>query len=139
MNTMKSINARVRALLEAQEQTYPGSRHRAERVAVYAVATGERLRMNVDQLLPLRLAAELRGIASVDDDLFGMTAKDDQSLSIIRLAAEFDSRRSGFQGHPQLSDAECEDWLISSATKEFDQSIVEAMLAVQKVIQPIGT
>jgi putative two-component system response regulator len=52
-------NSRLRELLRELDAHAPGEAAHGERVAVYAVATGERLGMSEDQLQALRFAAAL--------------------------------------------------------------------------------
>ena len=58
-------NDLIRGLLRALDQHSPGEGGHAERVAVYAVATGERLGMDDDSLLSLRRAAQLHDVGKV--------------------------------------------------------------------------
>ena len=58
-------NDEIRALLTKLEAHAPGEKAHAERVAVYAVATGERLGLQDDQLQNLRWAAELHDIGKL--------------------------------------------------------------------------
>jgi HD-GYP domain-containing protein (c-di-GMP phosphodiesterase class II) len=61
-------NDQVRALLRSLEGHAPGERGHAERVAVYAVATGESLGMSDEELVALRRAGQLHDIGKVRVD-----------------------------------------------------------------------
>lgn len=61
----KAHNDLVRSLLRALEGHAPGEGGHAERVAVYSVATGEKLGMDDQKLLHLRRAAQLHDIGKV--------------------------------------------------------------------------
>lgn len=61
-------NDTIRALLHALDLHVPGELDHAERVAVYAVATGEELGMSDDELLTLRRAAALHDVGKVAVD-----------------------------------------------------------------------
>jgi len=134
-----NINAKVRSLLAAEEQRKPGFQAHAERVSVYAVATGERLGLDPAHLIKLRLGAELGGLAGADPDLIELTADDKRSQEIIRLCRDFDRFRSGVGGDTAADDTKSAEWLDLEARIEFEPEIVDALLAVQVVIQPVGT
>ena len=136
---IKSINQRVRSLLASEELSAPGESDRAARLAVYAVATGEHLGMDSDQLIAIRLAAQLHRITEIDDQLRQLITKDETIRTIIRLSEAFDERRFGSRGQAQMSDRECLAWLNQQHGAEYPSEIVDALIAVQSVIQPIGT
>lgn len=70
-----------------------GERDHAERVAVYAVATGERLGMSDDDLLSLRIAAQLHDVGKVL-----------VSPSILRSRKPLGERQlAALQRHPRLA------------------------------------
>ena len=60
-----SQNETVRALVRALDLHEPGEGDHAERVAVYAVATGERMGMSQEDLLVLRRAAALHDVGKI--------------------------------------------------------------------------
>lgn len=60
-----SQNETVRALVRALDLHEPGEGDHAERVAVYAVATGERMGMSQPDLLVLRRAAALHDVGKI--------------------------------------------------------------------------
>lgn len=61
----KAHNDLIRSLLRALEGHAPGEGGHAERVAVYAVATGDALGLDENQLLHLRRAAQLHDVGKV--------------------------------------------------------------------------
>ena len=61
------------------------------------------------------------------------------SREIVKLCERFDILRTGYGDGIPVGDDECVRWLSEEAIGEFDARIVEALLAVQSVIQPIGT
>ena len=54
----------IRELLRQMEQHSTGEAGHAERVAVYSVAVGERLGMSQQELVHLRMAAQLHDVAN---------------------------------------------------------------------------
>ncbi|MCW5938565.1 MAG: HD domain-containing protein [Fimbriimonadaceae bacterium] len=58
----------IRALVRALDLHGPGEGGHAERVAVYAVATGEKMRLTFDELLTLRRAAALHDLGKLGLD-----------------------------------------------------------------------
>lgn len=58
-------NQQVRALLKVLDAHAPGEEAHAERVAIYAVAIGEAMQLDDDDLLTLRYAAMLHDIGKV--------------------------------------------------------------------------
>lgn len=84
-------NATVRALVRALDLHLPGEGDHAERVAVYAVATGERLGLSDDALIQLRWAAALHdvGKVAIDARLLGKLGQlDDEELDEMRRHAQ---------------------------------------------------
>jgi len=136
---MMSINRRTRLLLASEDARSPGSQAHRERTAVYAVAVGDRLGMDEIALVRLRLAAELRGIDALDPELSDLVASNELSLAIVELCVEYDRLRSGFGGGQQTSDEDCITWMKTTAPSKFEGAVVDALLTVQAVIQPIGT
>lgn len=61
----KAHNDLIRSLLRALEGHAPGEGGHAERVAVYAAATGEQMGMDERELLHLRRAAQLHDVGKV--------------------------------------------------------------------------
>ncbi len=117
----------------------PEVRARAERVSVYAVATAHRLGWDSMQLIGIRVAAEIHGISQVDPQLLRLAANDEVGDAIVRLCRAFDARRYGVGEVTQLTDEQCIRWLQTEAPSEFGSDIVDALIGVQSVIQPIGT
>lgn len=135
----REINTAVRRLLAAEDQRNPGARAHAERVAVYAVAVGQRLRLSQTRLLALRLAAELASLPDLDPQLAALAATDKLSLDIVNLCRTYDQLRSGFGGGTRHSDAECMRWLKEDPPKQYPAKMIHALMAVQGLIQPLGT
>jgi len=135
---MINLNVRIGVILAEAENAIPGIRGHAERVAVYSVAVGHRLGIDAPTLLRIRITAELQVIEVSDSDLVDLFADDPIILEIVALCAEFDRRRFGFK-HPQMTDSECVTWLDTEARSLYVDKTVDALLAVQSVIQPIGT
>jgi hypothetical protein len=132
ISSQQDLNQRVRRTLAKAELQSPGTRERAERIAVYAVAVGHRIGVGSDGLLGLRFTAELHGIDDVEPELRAAIARDEMSEHIVRLCQEFDLRNHGFA-------EEGVEWLKHEALSEFAQGLVDALLAVQAVIQPVGS
>ena len=61
-------NDQIRELLRQMEEHSEGEAGHAERVSVYAVATGERLGLNFEQLVRLRQAAALHDVGKIHLD-----------------------------------------------------------------------
>jgi response regulator RpfG family c-di-GMP phosphodiesterase len=90
-------NDTVRALVRALDLHIPGEGAHAERVAVFAVATGERLGLSYEELLTLRRAAALhdlgklaieRGVCAkpgplTEGEAMGMRAHSVSALAIV--------------------------------------------------------
>lgn len=88
----KSRNETLRALLEALDLNAPGERMHAERVAVYAVATGAELGLSEEELLRLRYSALLHdvGKTKLDGKLLNKVGQlSDAELDVIRRHAEY--------------------------------------------------
>ncbi len=90
--TRKDRNETLRALLAALDLNAPGERMHAERVAVYAVATGEELGLSDEELLRLRYSALLHDVGKTKLDA-GLLSKvgqlTDVELDVIRRHAEY--------------------------------------------------
>jgi HD-GYP domain-containing protein (c-di-GMP phosphodiesterase class II) len=89
--TARERNDIVRSLLKALDLHGPGERGHAERVAVYAVATGHELGLRDEDLVDLRYAATLHdvGKVKVDARLVNKLGKlEDQEIEAMRLHAE---------------------------------------------------
>ena len=71
----------IRALVRALDLHGPGEGGHAERVAVYAVATGEKMRLTFDELLTLRRAAALLGKLGLDRALLSQPGPLDEAQS----------------------------------------------------------
>ena len=88
----KSRNETLRALLEALDLNAPGERMHAERVAVYAVATGAELGLSEEELLRLRYSALLHdvGKTKLDGGLLNKVGKlSDAELDVLKRHAEY--------------------------------------------------
>jgi HD-GYP domain-containing protein (c-di-GMP phosphodiesterase class II) len=88
----KSRNDTIRALLEALDLNAPGERLHAERVAVYAVATGAELGLSEEELLRLRYSALLHDVGKtrLDGGLLSKVGKlTDVELDVLRRHAEY--------------------------------------------------
>ena len=68
VSIQKAHNDLIRSLLRSLEGHAPGEEGHAERVAVYAVATGEKLGLDDNELLHLRRAAQLHDMGKVRVD-----------------------------------------------------------------------
>jgi HD-GYP domain-containing protein (c-di-GMP phosphodiesterase class II) len=91
----KSRNETIRALLEALDLNAPGERLHAERVAVYAVATGAELGLSEEELLRLRYSALLHdvGKTKLDGGLLSKVGKlSEAELDVLRRHAEYSVR-----------------------------------------------
>jgi HD-GYP domain-containing protein (c-di-GMP phosphodiesterase class II) len=89
--SLSERNDIVRGLLKALDLHGPGERGHAERVAVYAVATGHELGLRDDDLLHLRYAATLHdvGKVKVDATLVNKLGKlEDEEIEAMKLHAE---------------------------------------------------
>lgn len=83
-------NDQLDSLLKALDMHAPGERAHAERVAVYAVATGEKLGLSDDELLDLRYAATLHDVGKVRVDeklLKKLGTMDDDDFRALRMHA----------------------------------------------------
>ena len=84
-------NDTVRALVRALDMHGPGEGGHAERVAVYAVATGEKLGLDDDELLLLRRAAALHDVGKIAVDrrlLTKLGELSEEEFDEIRLHAK---------------------------------------------------
>lgn len=89
--TVREQNDIVRSLLKALDLHGPGERSHAERVAVYAVATGHELGLRDQELLDLRFAATLHdvGKVKVDSGLVNKLGRlDENEIEAMKLHAE---------------------------------------------------
>jgi HD-GYP domain-containing protein (c-di-GMP phosphodiesterase class II) len=88
-------NDLIRELLRKMEEHAVGESHHAERVAVYSVATGERLGMSFEDLIYLRQASSLHDVGKIQVDrsllakLGDLTAEE---LRDLRLHAQESKR-----------------------------------------------
>lgn len=83
-------NQQVRALLKVLDAHAPGEEAHAERVAIYAVAIGEALHLDDEDLLTLRYAATLHDIGKVRVDrsiVRKLGRLDEDELRRVRLHA----------------------------------------------------
>lgn len=89
--TLRQKNEIVVGLLRELDLHRPGERGHAERVAVYAVATGQALGLEEEELVDLRYAATLHdvGKVKVDIDLVRKLGRlDEEEFEAMRLHAE---------------------------------------------------
>ena len=112
----------------------PGYRNRAERVSVYSVAIAQKLGLNIDALVSIRVLAEVGALPNLSTELLELRASDDLSKTIVRLASTFDEIR--MNNGPEGS---AESWLSIEAEKEYAVDLVNALKSVQGIIQPIGS
>lgn len=106
------------------------AREHAIRVAVYATAAGHRLGIRGRDLRALRIAAEGHDLADS-----GRADASSIAQEVIRAAKWFDLALHGSQAPRPLSDVASE-FLTRS---EFSPEVVQALLDVQPLIQPVGT
>ncbi len=86
----RAVNDTVRALVQVAALREKGADRHSARVAVLAVATGERLGLSDDELLVLRRAAELHDIGKVaisDSILCKLGKLTDEEIQIMRQHA----------------------------------------------------
>ncbi|MBC8063434.1 MAG: HD domain-containing protein [Chlorobia bacterium] len=89
--TAREKNETIRNLLKALDMHGPGEQGHAERVAVYAVATGGELGLADEELLDLRYAATLHdvGKVKVDASLLNKLGRlEDHEIESMKLHAE---------------------------------------------------
>lgn len=94
-HNLEMRNDTVRSLVRALERHGPGEGAHADRVAVYATATGHELGLGLDDLIELRWAAALHDVGkiSVDPELLKKLGKLTESeLSQLRSHAELAMR-----------------------------------------------
>jgi hypothetical protein len=127
---MSSVNIKVKTLVAAKEAFSPGYRATRQRLAVYAVAVGDRLGFEEEALLGIRLLAELGGIPDIDGELRSAMAHDDRSLAVVALCLEFDQAR--------IDGIAATDWFEADSTNQRDPELVFALRAVHDLIQPVG-
>jgi len=104
--TIQEKNDTVRSLLKALDLHGPGERAHADRVAVYAVATGHKMGLDEDELVHLRFAATLHDVGKVKVDaevVNKLGSLDQDEIEAMRLHAEL-----------SLGILEGFDWLASS-------------------------
>jgi hypothetical protein len=133
------INAQIRAFRDSEGSRSSGTSASRDRVAVYAVAVGERLGLDLEALIGLRVAAELIECSSAPAELVALVGPGETSRQIVELCREFDARRIGDSSTPAMTDVECVAWLDGADVARFEGKIVAALRSVQSVIQPIGT
>jgi len=87
-DTRAQRNDIIRSLLERLDRHSPAEKGHAERVAVYAVATGEELGLKDESLLNLRYAAMLHDVGKISVDA-GLLRKvgslTDEEMNALRL------------------------------------------------------
>lgn len=114
----------------------PWEREHAVRVAVYATATAHRLGLRGNDLVEIRIAGEAHDL---DEEV--LSTYSDGILAaihgpIVRVAEWFDLNLHGSpSGEARPLDEVTADL---RAQRGFDQEVVEALLVVQRVIQPVG-
>lgn len=87
---LASQNDTIRALVRALDLHGPGEADHAERVATYAVATGERMGLSDDELLNLRRGAVLHDVGkiAIDSSLLGKLGElTDEDFAALRMHA----------------------------------------------------
>ncbi|AIE87831.1 HD-GYP domain-containing protein [Fimbriimonas ginsengisoli] len=164
--TQQEKNAVVRSLVDEMAARDPAERGHSDRVAVYAVATGERLGLTDARLLNLRYAAALhdigRALGSPDMKQYPFEGFERLGqIAFLRPAAKivlFHRERMDGSGYPaglageQISmesrivgACEAFDELLFGGggadlrSGAFDQRVVDALMEVQRVIQPVGS
>jgi len=125
--------------LEAKDRQQAGSKTHAERVSVYAVATGDRLGFDLAHLIALKTVAEVHDLGNEALVLAADQPIDETSCEIVSLCEAYVSRRFGFHGQTKLTYEQCIAWLKNEAGVDFDARLVEALLSVQDLIQPLGS
>lgn len=86
----RSQNDAIRGLLRALDMHFSGEADHAERVAVYATATAEKLGLSDEELIHVRRAAELHDIGKVhiDSALLGKAGRlSDDEIATLHLHA----------------------------------------------------
>lgn len=186
-------NEQARSVLERVEAHEPGQRAHAVRVAVYAVAAGERLHLDDEALANLRWAALLHdsGKLAVERSLLTRAGPlDPDEMAAVRthsaaaaqvlaglrfadavvpiicghherldgsgyplgasgsavglasqlvgLAEAFDVTLFGASWRPGGGRSAARAWASSQAGTGFDAAAVDALLAVEPLIQPVG-
>lgn len=186
-----ALNAGIRSLLADLDRHLPGEHGHAERVSVFATATGHELGLRDTDLLELRMAAQLHDIGklTLDADLFlrddleeveqalrrshselgaslllrelgmknaakgvlhhhehwngtgypgGLRGNEIPLVSrIIAVAESFDAMAYAYFNSQKVSDQEAAERIWDLAGTTFDPSVVEALLKVQPLIQPV--
>ncbi len=87
---LASQNDAIRALVRALDMHGPGEADHADRVATYAVATGERMGLSDDQLLKLRRGAVLHDVGkiAIDSHLLSKLGElTDEDLAALKMHA----------------------------------------------------
>jgi len=89
--TSREQNEQIKSLLKVLDLHGPGERAHAERVAVYAVATGHAMGVRDQDLLDIRFAATLHDVGKVKVDA-GLVRKlgklDEEEIDAMKLHAE---------------------------------------------------
>lgn len=100
---LEERNDQLKSFLESLEKRVPGEAAHAERVAVYATATGFEMGLKAEKLLQLRYAATLHDV--------GKTSLDPGPL--LRLGPLTKEERRQMQAHVTLAEAlvDAIDWL----------------------------
>ncbi|MEA2552100.1 MAG: hypothetical protein QOJ65_276 [Fimbriimonadaceae bacterium] len=100
---MEERNDQLRSFLEALEKRVPGEKAHADRVAVYATATGHQMEIRGEALFQLRCAATLHdvGKASLDPG------------PLLKIGSLTTEERSKMQAHVTLAEAlvDAIEWL----------------------------
>ena len=134
-----TLNGQIWELTTRWEKGHPGSRAHGERVAVYSVATGHKLGLDASDLLNVRVLAELSEIPNAISEIAPNAIQNSTYREVVALCKNFDARRSGYGELSAMSDAEAVTWLDRDARLTYSAALVDALLAVQAIIQPIGT
>lgn len=133
------INSLIREWTGKWEEHHPGSRAHGERVAVYSVSTAHQLGFAPELLLKIRVLSELGKIPNAVEEVDPDAIRSTECLEVVALCREFDRRRSGYGTSSSMTDMEVVAWLDVEARRFHSKEMVDALLSVQGIIQPIGT
>jgi len=128
----------VRRALAELEITQTGAAAHADRVAVYAVAAAHELGISGDALSDLAIAAWLHDVEAVPQELAHVATVGGQQAAIIAAAEALDLLLHGVEGTQTLDRPEARSQFLGLAGGSHDRQIVEALLAIEPRIQPVG-
>lgn len=129
----------TREILATLDEEQLGSRSHAGRVAVYAVATAERLGYSLDRLNQVKIAAELHDYTGERGSLISLESLNDEERAIINLCETFDCHLTGFHGFTPMTEDASLNWLQGEAGEHYGPEMIKALAEVQVVVQPLGT